>query len=62
MPDMRSPSWLCLKCKQRERETFEPVHEDDDGYQSPYCGPCNDRSAESYREQQEFNHYHPRED
>lgn len=46
------PNWLCPRCKKRERE----MH---DGEYEMFCGPCNDSLAESYRERQEFAHYHP---
>jgi hypothetical protein len=45
-------SWLCPRCKRREREVI-------DGETQWYCGECNDREAERYREQQEWSHYHP---
>lgn len=44
---------ICCRCKRREVEMF------DDGWHSGMCGYCNDRSAESYRERQEWAHYHP---
>lgn len=47
-----SPSWLCPRCKKRERECI-------DGETQWYCIDCNDRDAERYREQQEWNYYHP---
>jgi hypothetical protein len=47
-----SDNWLCSRCKKRERECI-------DGETQWYCGDCNDRDAENYRERQEWNHYHP---
>lgn len=42
----------CPRCKKREKENI-------DGEWQWYCGACNDREAERYREQQEFAYYHP---
>ncbi|UVO33989.1 hypothetical protein KUL72_20980 [Bradyrhizobium arachidis] len=50
-----SDNWLCPKCKKRERENI-------DGDWMWYCGPCNDRDYERYREREEWNHYHPASD
>lgn len=46
-----SEDWICPKCKRRGREVI-------DGEMQWYCGPCNDRDAEQYREHQEWVHYH----
>lgn len=50
-----SNKWLCPKCKKRERENI-------DGDWMWYCGPCNDRDYERYRERQEWDYYHPKND
>lgn len=49
--DSESDRWLCPRCKRRERENI-------DGDWMFYCGPCNDRDYERYRERQEWDHYH----
>lgn len=43
----------CKCCGKWEVETFN-----DDGPDSTHCPSCNDRMAERYREQQEWNYYH----
>lgn len=48
-------NWLCPRCKKRERENI-------DGDWMWYCGPCNDRDYERYRERQEWEHYHSDDD
>ena len=44
-------SYMCPRCNKRERENI-------DGDFEMYCSTCNDNLAESYRDQQEFQHYH----
>jgi len=44
-------AFLCPRCKKRDREVI-------DGETQMYCDVCNDRLADSYREQKEFAHYH----
>ena len=44
-------AYLCPRCKRQDREVI-------DGKTQFYCSDCNDRLAESYREQQEFVHFH----
>jgi hypothetical protein len=51
---------ICPKCQKREREYFEPCGADDEGYLSPYCGPCADREYEAHQERREFDYYHPK--
>lgn len=48
-------NWLCPRCKKRERENI-------DGDWMWYCGPCNDRDYERWRDRQEWEHYHPAEE
>jgi hypothetical protein len=45
-------NWLCPRCKKRYRENI-------DGDWMWYCGPCNDRDYEHYRERKEWDYYHP---
>lgn len=47
------PYLLCPRCKKRECEVSCL-----DGIAERYCYACNDQLAESYREAQEFQHFH----
>ena len=49
------PGDLCYKCQKEPNEVI-------DGWTSGMCGRCNDRDAERYRERQEWDYYHNRED
>lgn len=44
--------FICPRCKMRQRENIE-------GDWMWYCGPCNDRDYERYKEKQEWDYYHP---
>jgi hypothetical protein len=54
------PAPICPKCKLRECDYWEPLHEDDDGGYSPICGPCADRIYQADQERREFEYYHPK--
>ena len=43
--------FICRRCKRRYVEII-------DGWCSLYCDFCNDKLAEAYREQKEWEHFH----
>lgn len=45
--------FMCPKCKKREREISTL-----DGCMEMYCDVCNDKLAEIYRQNKEFEYYH----
>ena len=49
---------LCKRCGKAEAEVIR--NDDDDAYDyfSDYCPACNDRLAETYREQKDWEHWH----
>lgn len=49
---------ICIRCKQREQERFDPIGPDDEGYISPYCSSCADHEYAKHQERREWDHYH----